>query len=473
MRLLSAACLLMLSGAAVAQPAAPDPARKQAERDLFEKVVEIPTVAGRTAEFKRMTALLTAEFRKAGITNVIVKDHDGTQSLIARWPAAKPSGKKPILLMAHMDVVEAKAADWKNPPFEFRELGGYYLGRGSHDNKAALTGIVLALQDLKRSGFQPTRDIVVLFTGDEETGGKGAERAATEWRPLIDAEYALNGDAGGGALYKDGRVESFGMQIAEKTYADYKFVATNRGGHSSAPRPDNAIYALATAIKAVETHRFPPMINAATRAAYEQTAAKDGGQYGELVKAWLADPNDRERADMLEAMDPGYTRTRCVATMLSGRARAQRLAAAGRGQRQLPDIPGRQGRGDPRRVAGDGGVRRDRAVAEARPSPTPARCARTSPPPIARRSERGSRMRRSSRHVGRRDRRLLPAQRRDPGLWLWRAVGDRRRTRGRPRARRARADRRVPRPGADLGRDASPPRRKLIAHRLRRLCAAA
>ncbi len=312
--------LLVLSAAILALTPlhAQDDAKRTAEKQLFAKIVEIPTVEGRTAEFKKMTALLTAEFRKAGITNVIVKDHDNTQTLIARWPAAKPSGKKPILLMAHMDVVEAKESDWKYPPFKFREEGGYYLGRGSNDNKAALTGIVLALQYLRAEKFEPTRDIIVLFTGDEETTGNGARRAAAEWRTLIDAEYALNGDAGGGAVYADGRVDSFYMQIAEKTYADYKLTATNRGGHSSAPRPDNAIYALAGAITALERHRFAPMINDATRADYELLTKRDNGQYGELVKRFLADPKDRETADLLEGLDPGSTRTRCVATMLSG-----------------------------------------------------------------------------------------------------------------------------------------------------------
>ena len=314
MRRLTAACLLLLSTAALATP---DPARTKAERDLFEQVVEVPTVEGR-GEMPRLTKLLTAEFRKAGITNVVVKDHDKTQTLIARWPAAKPSGRKPILLMAHMDVVEADPKDWKHDPFVFRELDGYYLGRGSSDNKAALVGIVLALQNLKRAGFAPTRDIVILFTGDEETTGNGARRAATEWRGLIDAEYALNGDAGGGSVFPDGRVEGFGMQIAEKTYADFKLTANNRGGHSSAPRPDNAIYAVAGALKAVEAHRFAPMINPASRAYFQGLAANDKGQFGELVTRWLADPNDREAADLLEANEPGYTRTRCVATMLSG-----------------------------------------------------------------------------------------------------------------------------------------------------------
>ncbi|HEX6219382.1 MAG TPA: M20/M25/M40 family metallo-hydrolase [Sphingomicrobium sp.] len=317
MRSLAFLLLAAMSAPAVAQALADD-ARRAAERDLFKRIVEIPTVEGRTAEFKKLTALLTAEFRKAGITNVVVKDHDRTQTLIARWPAARPSGKKPIMLLAHMDVVEAKASDWQNPPFQFREQDGNYLGRGSSDNKSQLTGIVLALQELKRQGFQPTRDIVILFTGDEETAMNSIRRASTEWRDLIDSEYALNFDGGGGAVYRDGRVDAWYLQIAEKTYADYKMVAINRGGHSSAPRPDNAIHALAEAITAIEEHRFEPMINDATRAQYERIAANDKGYYGELIKQFLANPKDREYADLLEAVDTGGTRTRCVTTMLSG-----------------------------------------------------------------------------------------------------------------------------------------------------------
>lgn len=307
---------VLLSTAAVAQ--ASDDARRKAERELFEKVVETPTVYGRIDEFRKLTKLLTAEFRKAGITNVVVKDHDGTQTLIARWPAAKPSGKKPILLLAHMDVVEAKAADWKNPPFEFREEGGWYLGRGTSDNKGDLTGIVLALQNLKQSGFQPSRDIILLFTGDEETGMNSIRRASTDWRELIEAEYAINLDGGGGAIFKDGRVDAFAIQVAEKTYADYKLTATNRGGHSSSPRPDNAIYALAGALKVIEAHRFEPKLNEATRAQFRRLADGDKGRLGALVSSWLEDPSNGERADLIEAMLPGYTRTRCIATMLSG-----------------------------------------------------------------------------------------------------------------------------------------------------------
>src|SRR5215217_264877 len=147
-------------------------ARTKAERDLLKKVVEIPTVQ-MLGQVPRLVQLLSAEFRKSGITDIIVKDYEGrpgdkTQAMVVRWPSSSPSGKRPIVLMAHMDVVEAKAADWKNDPFVFREEDGYYLGRGVADNKSAVVAIVAALARLKGAGFKPTRDIIVLFTGDEE-----------------------------------------------------------------------------------------------------------------------------------------------------------------------------------------------------------------------------------------------------------------------------------------------------------------
>jgi acetylornithine deacetylase/succinyl-diaminopimelate desuccinylase-like protein len=292
-------------------------ARQASERELFRQVVEIPTVAGR-GEMPRLVKLLSAQFRQAGIRDITVKPYDDTEDMIVRWPAAKPSGRKPILLMAHMDVVEARRADWTHDPFTFREADGYYWARGASDNKAGVVAIVSSLVRLKQAGFEPSRDIVVLFTGDEETAGNGSRLAARDWKPLIDAEFALNSDAGGGSVYKDGRVESFSIQVAEKTYADFRFVATNRGGHSSAPRADNAIYQLAGALKALEEYRFAPMLNDATRAYFELVAAKDKGAYGELVKSWLDDPTNLEKADSVEMNEPGYTRTRCVATELSG-----------------------------------------------------------------------------------------------------------------------------------------------------------
>lgn len=311
----AAICLLLCPTVAAAQ-LAPDTARAKAERDLFEKVIEIPTVAGR-GEMPRLVKLLASEFRKAGISDIHVKPHGDTQTLIARWPAERASGKKPILLLAHMDVVEAKASDWTHDPFQFREVDGHYVGRGTLDNKQGVVAIVVSLARLKASGFAPARDIVVLLTGDEETQQDGARLATSDWRSLIDAEYALNMDAGGGSLYRDGRAQSFSIQIAEKTYADFRFVATNRGGHSSAPRPENAIYRLSGALKNLEEYRFAPMINEATRAFFEGIAEQDKGAQGASVRAWLDDPSNLDRADRIEYLMPGLTRTRCVATQLS------------------------------------------------------------------------------------------------------------------------------------------------------------
>lgn len=292
-------------------------ARQVAERDLFQKVLEIPTVAGR-GEVPRLVKLLSAEFGKAGITDITVKTHGDTQSMIVRWPASQPSGRKPILLLAHMDVVEANRADWSNDPFKLREADGYYWARGASDNKAGMVAIVSSLARLRAADFQTTRDIIVLFTGDEESSGQGARLAASEWRSLIDAEFALNSDAGGGDVHSDGHADAYYVQVAEKTYADFRFSALNRGGHSSAPRNDNAIYQLAGALKALEEYRFTPMLNDASRAAFESVVAKDKGAYGETVKAWLEDPTNLEKADAVEMNEPGYTRTRCVATQLAG-----------------------------------------------------------------------------------------------------------------------------------------------------------
>ncbi len=316
MRLLLAASLLATAAPIAAQPL---DARAKAERDLFEKVVEVPTVQFR-GEMPRLVKLLSAEFRRAGLTDITVKDHEGragdkTQTMVVRW-RAKNATAKPIVLMAHMDVVEAKASDWKNPPFEFREEGGYYLGRGTGDNKAGVVAIVAALQRLKASGFEPNRDIIALLTGDEENAGNGVRLAANDWGLLKGAEYALNVDDGGCAVHKDGRIQGCSVQVAEKTYADFKFATTNRGGHSSGPRTDNAIYQLAAALKNLEEYRFTPMLTDANRGQFEYIKENDKGAFGSIVRSWLDDPTNMEKADAVEVARPGHTRTRCVATQV-------------------------------------------------------------------------------------------------------------------------------------------------------------
>jgi acetylornithine deacetylase/succinyl-diaminopimelate desuccinylase-like protein len=299
---------------------AAEPDWKAEGRALFRKVIEIPSVTQRKEEVKRLVTLLDSEFRSAGITDITVKDHDGTQSMIVRWQAPGKPKKKPILILGHMDVVEARREDWSRDPFKLIEEGGYFYGRGTIDMKNGITAVTATLKRLKSEGFVPKRDIIVLFTGDEETEGRGAELGSTEWRALTEAEFALNPDAGGGAFATDGTALGFGLQTSEKMYQSYSFIVRNPGGHSSRPRPDNAIYELSSALKKLEAHRFEPMLNETTRAYFTARAKQEKGPLGDAMRRWLADPKDGAAADVIEA-DPtetGQTRTRCVATRLEG-----------------------------------------------------------------------------------------------------------------------------------------------------------
>jgi acetylornithine deacetylase/succinyl-diaminopimelate desuccinylase-like protein len=324
MRLIAAAALALLSTTAIAAPPADQWYAKA--REIFQRSIEIPSVPGR-GQTPALAQYLAGEFKAAGWaeSDIHVLPHQGspgdqTASLILRWPAAGKPSKKPILLLAHMDVVEAKAEDWSTDPFKFIEKDGYFYGRGTSDDKQGTTAVTAALLKLRASGFKPTRDIVVLFTGDEETEGRGAQLGATEWRKWTDAEFALNADAGGGSFDRQGRSLGFGLQTAEKMYESFHFSARNRGGHSSRPRPDNAIYQLADALKRLEAHRFTPVLNETTRAYFTARGKMETGALGEAMRRWVANPDDGAAADVIEAneLEVGQTRTRCVATRLEG-----------------------------------------------------------------------------------------------------------------------------------------------------------
>ena len=323
MRSLLFAALLGLAAAASAQPPT-DPWHAKG-REIYERAVEIPTVQGRT-KLPELANYLADQFRAAGLTEVtvhpyeVVRPDDHTAALVLRWPAERPSGRKAILLMGHMDVVEARREDWARDPFELIEEDGYFYGRGTLDNKAGVVAVTTALLRLRAQGFRPDRDIYVLFTGDEETGGRGADLAATQWLDLSRIDFALNSDAGGGAFLQSGDLLGFGIQTAEKTYQSYTLTATNPGGHSSRPRPDNAIYSLAHVLARVERFRFEPMQNETTRAYFAHRATTADPALAEAIRRWLAHPADDEAADAVEASptEVGLTRTRCVATMLEG-----------------------------------------------------------------------------------------------------------------------------------------------------------
>lgn len=316
-----------------ANAADPEPARTL---EIYKAAIESATVKGR-GEVPKLASYLADQFRGAGwaADDIHVVPYEGdpgdqTAALIVRWPAAKKTGLKPILLLAHMDVVEAKRSDWERDPFKLVTEDGYFYGRGTSDDKQGVTEITASLLALKAAGFKPKRDIVVLFTGDEETAQNGARLGASDWLKWTRAEYALNADAGGGAFDREGRALGFGMQTAEKVYQTFTLSVHNRGGHSSRPRPDNAIYELSAALKRLEAHRFTPALNETTRAYYTERAKQEKGALGDAMRAWLANPGDGAAADVIEAseLEVGTTRTRCVATRL----------AAGHADNALPQL---------------------------------------------------------------------------------------------------------------------------------------
>ncbi len=360
-----AVLLATIAFAAPLAAATPEPWHGRAVA-MLKHAIEVPTVEGR-GRTPELAAYFADQFRSAGFAaaDIHVLPYKGsasndTAALIVRWPAAAP-GKKPILLMGHMDVVEAKPGDWTLDPFKFVEKDGYFYGRGTLDMKGGDVAIVTALLRLKAQGFKPKRDIVVLFTGDEETTGKGAELAATEWRKWTDAEFGLNADGGGGRFAADGKPLGFTLQTAEKTYAQYQFATHNKGGHSSKPRPDNAIYELAHALERLETYRFAPALNDTTRAYFTERQKSEKGPLGDAMRAWLKDPNDGKAADFIEASveEVGLTRTRCVATRLFGghadNALPQ-LATASVNCRILPGVSPDAIRDELQKVAGEPGV---------------------------------------------------------------------------------------------------------------------
>ena len=327
--LLAATALAALASTAYAAGPQLTPAQRTATHAMFEHIINTPTVIGRH-KVPEMAQYLADQFKAGGFpaadvhvmpyhTGSATTGDDDTAALIVRWRAVGTPSAKPILLMGHMDVVEAKREDSTTDPFVMTERDGYYYGRGTIDMKDGITAITQAMINLKASGFKPRRDIVVLFTGDEETNGIGARKGASEWLELLGhPELGLNADGGGGGFNPDKSPAGFTMQTAEKTFAGYTLTVRNRGGHSSKPRKDNAIYSLAHALDKIEAYRFTPMMNETTRAYFEGRSKLEKGPLGDAMRRWLANPNDGEAADFIESSESevGLTRTRCVPTRL-------------------------------------------------------------------------------------------------------------------------------------------------------------
>ncbi len=240
----------------------------------------------------------------------------GTAALIARYPGTDRT-KKPIVILGHMDVVEAKREDWERDPFKAVVENGYVYGRGAEDNKFDVSIVIATLAQLRREGWKPGREVILALSGDEET-----KMVTTQWlaNQLKGAEFALNADGGGGTLDTQGRPVAYGLQAAEKTYADFTLTITDPGGHSSAPTPGNPIYRMGQALEKLSAYRFPVMANEITRASAAAMAPKRPGPVGEALKRFAANPEDPQAIATLTAdkdIAP-QLRTTCVATMVSG-----------------------------------------------------------------------------------------------------------------------------------------------------------
>ena len=308
--------------AGAAEPTPSLTADQAKAREIFERVIAFKSVAP-GHETPQLAEYLAGELRAAGFPqqDMLLGRLEDTAYLVVRYRGQPPKGakpRKPILLLSHLDVVPALKEHWKRDPFKLDEANGFFYGRGTLDVKNGVATLVSLFLRLKHEGFVPTRDLVLVLSGDEETTGATTRALLREHRDWVDAEYALNTDAGGGTLDTAGRARAYNIQTAEKTYASYKVSAYNPGGHSSQPRADNAIYELADALKAVQAYRFPVQWSETTLGYFKAMGATTEGPLGAAMRAFAADPRDAAAADELwkHPSYVGATRTTCVATML-------------------------------------------------------------------------------------------------------------------------------------------------------------
>ncbi|MBX7497112.1 M20/M25/M40 family metallo-hydrolase [Qipengyuania sp. 6B39] len=324
-KLLVLAGALAMAGQAAAEDAAPREltAHEQRMRALYADIISFRTARGH-GQVDDLVAYLSGKLREAGFADgdIMVTDYDSdgvpTQGLIVRYPGDGSSGKKPIVLLAHMDVVDALPEDWERDPFTLTEEDGYFYARGTQDNKYGVANLTGTFLRLKEEGWTPTRDLYLVFSGDEETG-MISTRAQAKWvAENVDPAYVLNSDAGGIALADDFAPRAQQVQMAEKTFVTYELTVTNPGGHSSMPRSDNAIYELADALTKISHHRFPVRESELTRTYFGMLGQTIPGPLGEAMQRFSADPSDAEAIETISAVPSfvGTLRTTCVATML-------------------------------------------------------------------------------------------------------------------------------------------------------------
>ena len=296
-------------------------AQQQRALAIYKELVEINTTT-ETGDTGRAADAMAARLRAAGFTGQdvqVFKPAPRKGNLVARLRGT--GARKPILLLAHIDVVPANADDWTTDPFRFTEIDGYYYGRGTADDKYMASSFIANLIRYKEEGFRPDRDIIVALETDEEIldrDGWGIQWLLKNQRPLIDAEFALN--EGGGVGLKNGKPIRNSVQTSEKVSVTFRLEVKDRGGHSSVPRTDNAIYHLADGLARLAKFNFPLNLNATTRVYFEETAKLESAQTAADIRSVLSGRPEPASLNRLYA-DPAYNaqlHTTCVATMLQG-----------------------------------------------------------------------------------------------------------------------------------------------------------
>ena len=312
---------LVASGVARAADSPADEASNKVAYEILQQLVEINT----TDSVGNVTAAVEAmaqRFRAAGFpaADVVVAgpENPKRQNLVVRLHG---TGKhKPVLLMGHIDVVEARREDWTTDPFKLFERDGYLYGRGTSDMKDGDAIMVATLLRMKQEGYRPDRDIILALTADEEGGCcNGPDWLLKNARALVDAEFAINTD-GWSVVSEQGVPKVFRLGATQKVYADYQLSVTNRGGHSSEPRADNAVYQLARSLVKIADYHFPFELNNVTRAYYERLAARSEPQRTAMIRGILKTPPDADAVEQMSGLPPdnAIIRTNCVATRLAG-----------------------------------------------------------------------------------------------------------------------------------------------------------
>jgi len=337
-----AACVAFagLAGAGAASGQGLDPFPTLAH-DVFKQLVEINTTDS-VGSTTRAAEAMAARLKAAGFPEEDVKvlgPDPRKGNLVARLRGT--GARRPLLLVAHLDVVEARREDWSMDPFAFTEKDGYYYGRGTTDDKAMAAIWIASLIRFRQEGFKPARDIVVALTADEEGGDfNGISWLVEKHRELIDAEFALN--EGGGGTIKDGKYVSNRVQASEKVYQDFTLEVKNPGGHSSLPVKDNAIYHLAGGLTRLAAFDFPVKLNEVTRGLFERMAASQPGPLGEAMKGLLKSPRPPAAVEAVAKVPylNAMMRTTCVATMLSGGHAANALPQTAKANVNCRMLPG-------------------------------------------------------------------------------------------------------------------------------------